>query len=941
MAIVGTAEVLVLANDKDFERSLRAGAAPGLAGFKSDVGKAGDDAGKDLAKRAEKGGADAGMGLRNGLKRSLSGLGGLLGGIGLDLGPLTQSLDASAQKLDKVDRPANGLKNSIASLGRTTAIVGGAAFLAFAAGSVKMGNDFQTATAQMAANANIPVQAATAIGKAFTTEGGNVVYSANEQMAAFGQVAGQLAAVQGHALTTKDAVGFMKTSMDLAEESGQNLASTTSDLSQVMQTFQIPLKDSGSAADTLFNASRITNVSLDSLTQTADRLKARLGVTAPTIQDLSSFMVDLAEHGVTGSRGLLVVNTAINTLLTSTTKLDAAQQAQATKSAKAVQTAQDGVAKATLALQTAEDKAAASTGKSASAQQAAADAVSKAKLALADAQKKLSDAEKSGSQIQNANVAAAAQMGIKVYDATGKFVGMRDVIAQLQPKLAGMTQQQQLQALTALFGSSANKALLDLVLAGPQAYDKASKTVTDHAAAQHALQAQQQTLNHEMEAAKVAVENLATRFGLVLLPAVKDILSGFTSFLGFLEAHKPILYTFAAVIGTVLVAAIGVWIYTVGEKMVASTKHAIDGISNLFKHGKDQASQAKSDALTNEQSAQRTENAFKTAAQQMQTAAEQMQRAASQIEAAFSQVGASATEMATQISTATGEVDAAVSGMTATTEGDLATADAAWAELGTAAEASAAEVDTAAAQIEADDAAIAEANAGAAGGKLGGIGGKLGGAAAVVGAGVMAYQATSSLLGDPNHPTSTAGKAVASATTAVSNFLGVGPQQTYQSTVGSGLSGNSGEIQLLEARAASPTGGSLPSNISPSDAKSMLKNLGVPGYDLGGPVPGAPGAPMLAMLHGGEFVFSRDMVSKMTGGKSAFGLAQALAAFSTSHSQTPSRFETTPAPVDPIRQRAKSMHFQEGAFKMYFNTPMSAPAVANEVGWALRVAATR
>jgi TP901 family phage tail tape measure protein len=35
------------------------------------------------------------------------------------------------------------------------------------------------------------------------------------------------------------------------------------------------------------------------------------------------------------------------------------------------------------------------------------------------------------------------------------------------------------------------------------------------------------------------------------------------------------------------------------------------------------------------------------------------------------------------------------------------------------------------------------------------------------------------------------------------------------------------------------------------------------GFDTGGPVPGAPGAPMLAVVHGGEYVLSRDMIAGM------------------------------------------------------------------------------
>lgn len=455
--------------------------------------------------------------------------------------PLSGELNEIGAKFKDAETAGTGFTTTLSAVGGLTvasAAVAGVAFL-------DMGSKFQTATAQMSASGNIPIQLADQIGQAFLHSGSDVVYSAKEQEEAFGAVAGQMAAVQGHTLTVAQTVTFMSHAMDLAEESGDSLKSATADLSGEMQAFQIPLSGVADASVDLFNASRITGVGIDSLSSTLDRMKSRLGVAAPSLTDLSTMLVDLAEHGVTGSRGLMVVNTAMTTLLKSTQTLQAAQEkANATFGTKE---ASDRLAVAnaqsTLSIAEGVGHASAST--------LAADS-----LKLSEAQQALNAYVKAGAPALTGTSLAIQQLGLQVYNAQGQFVGMSAVIAQLQPKLERMTEQQQLAALGAVFGSSANKALLDTVLAGPAAYDRANKAVTDAAAAHRALVVQQQTLGHEFESIKVIVEDFGTVIGLRLLPFLHDALQGFADFVGFIVDHKYILEGIGALIGVVLVGAL-------------------------------------------------------------------------------------------------------------------------------------------------------------------------------------------------------------------------------------------------------------------------------------------------------------------------------------------------------------------------------------------------
>ena len=626
--IVGEASVRILADDKDFDQSLEAGTAPGFGKLKDDAELAGEDAGAGLGGGLNKGiegayqdangkwhdangkfisdaeatGALGGQGIRTGLnegltdaerdaeehggniggkltealKKSMAGLGGVLGAVGLDFGPFAAAADASSGKLDKVGESADKSGGFLNSLGKATVVAGVGGLAVFSAAALKMGMDFQQSVATMAAQGNIPINLANQIGTAMLHTGDNAIYSASQQVQAYGAIAGQLAAVEGHTLSVGQVTSFMGHSMDLAEESGQSLGSTTKVLSQTMQAFQIPLNQVGTLTTQLFNAARITGTGIDALSSTMDRMKARLGVTAPSVSDLSTLLVDVGEHGVTGSRGLMVVNTALNTLLK--------PSADAIKAQSDLKAATDALPPSLQKLAT-EYQAGNITAKQVT------DGTKNLTLAQADQWKAFTSA----SDAVNKASSSMSEAGVVTTNAQGKFVGMGSIIAQLQDKLKGQTQAQQLATLATVFGANANKALLDTVLAGPAAYDKAQKAINDSAAAHHALVVQQETLKHEFEAIKTSAENMATSFGEKLLPIVKDALTDFGHFIGYLEDHKPLLDAIAVLIGGVLATAVGVFAINTGQKMVNSVKSAVESLGKLFGAGQSQV------AVTEEQ----------------------------------------------------------------------------------------------------------------------------------------------------------------------------------------------------------------------------------------------------------------------------------------------------------------------------------------------------
>jgi hypothetical protein len=610
VTIIGEAFIAVRPLMTGFGEATKLGVDKELAGSDlfGGVTKGSKSAGDDIARNLGAGGTRA--------EKELAGSGSHIGKTFKSLGesmanwglPFASSVGKIGSKIDEAEGKTKKLGASMSTMGGLALGVGAIGVAAVAAESVHLASSLQQSSAEIAGHENISVKAAGNITKAMTDTAGKSIFSANTMAASFVPVSGVLEQLNGKALTTGQTMKFLASTGDLAEATNHQLGSTTATAAAVMQSFQIPLSGATGLMNDLYNTSRITGVNVDSLGSTIDRLKARLGIAAPTVGDLSTLLVDLNEHGITGSRGLMVVNTAITTLLQSVPKVDAATAkaantlatkltsagATANSAAAATATAQEAagarVAKAALHLQQVNETIAASSTAGApttsqqisrqnaenalSAAQASASAsVTKAQEKQAAAQGKVSALQATAGTSTNLQVKAMQTLGLQVYNTAGTFVGMGSVIAQLQPKLAGMTQEQQLATLTQIFGASASKSLLTTVLAGPVAYDKAQKAITNSTTAHAAAEKQNQTLSRQAELLKATLTDEGDKLGIFLIPKLQDLAKWTAKDVEWFGKHKVVAEVLAGVIATVLGAAISLFLF---NKAKAFTKGMVD-----------------------------------------------------------------------------------------------------------------------------------------------------------------------------------------------------------------------------------------------------------------------------------------------------------------------------------------------------------------------------
>ena len=202
----------------------------------------------------------------------------------------------------------------------------GASILGVAGIALKLSSDFTTALSQVEARMNITAKAGNAIGAAFLSTAGKATFSAIQITQAFAPVAGQLEMVNKGALSASQSLNFMNTAMALADATGMSLASATSDLAGILQTFGLNLKQASDASDILYNASNALGVPIDSLTTSLDRARTQAGAASPTLADLSTLLVDLTEHGETGRGAMTILSAALTGIIAPTAKVLAYQK---------------------------------------------------------------------------------------------------------------------------------------------------------------------------------------------------------------------------------------------------------------------------------------------------------------------------------------------------------------------------------------------------------------------------------------------------------------------------------------------------------------------------------------------------------------------------------------------------------------------------------------
>jgi hypothetical protein len=641
---------------------LQAGIKDGTAGLANDLGDVGMLAGTgmrdgvregtvgiadDLAKAAD----DGGKALEEGLGGSkLSFIGSALSGLGFPMGEVTEKAEKMGSAAEKGGLSLEHMASN-AGVSKDAFLLGAGGIVALTGATVDLALHAQEASTKVANAAQISQEAAGKITDAFTNMAGTSENDGAALATAYATVAGQLGSVQGHALSAAEAVQVMTAAQNLAEATGTDLGSATSTLGSVMQAYQAPVKDATRVTDELYVAGERTGLGVDGLGAALVKVRSGLGAMAPPLSQSNALLVDMADHGETGRKGLSLLTTAFTTLV---------------KPASDMAKAQDALKVSTDALPPSLKTLAAQYD----AGQISGTQLTKVTDAMTGSQSTAWAAFIKASTGMTTAKQAADALGFSTVNAQGKFIGMGPVLGHLQDQIRGMSNEQATAKLTADgFGSSAAK-MLAIVQAGPAAFDKATDAVTRHGAAAAAAAKQQEDMGAKAKILETDVEDLGEALGAVLLPALGDIAGAGVDVAKFLEATPPLAYALGAAVGIGLGIPVARFAANTAKDFIGSLVSMGEGTINLG---------AKMVGLDPVFAA--TQTAEQQTATALGTAAASMSASAERISAALTGAGAAAGEMAAEVETGTAAAVSAVTAADATIEAENEAAGLSFADL--------------------------------------------------------------------------------------------------------------------------------------------------------------------------------------------------------------------------------------------------------------------
>lgn len=168
-------------------------------------------------------------------------------------------------------------------------------------------------------------------------------------------------------------------------------------------------------------------------------------------------------------------------------------------------------------------------------------------------------------------------LGLSFYDSSGNMLSLVDIVAQLEDKMSGLTQEQRNNALVTLFGQESLSGMLALIQRGPEELQALTEQLenADGAAANMADTMLDNTAG-SVEEFTGSVETLAIKLQQALAPMIRSILEKLTEFVNWMSSLDDETIELITKIG-LFVAALGPVLLVFGK-----ISSAIGGIIQAF-----------------------------------------------------------------------------------------------------------------------------------------------------------------------------------------------------------------------------------------------------------------------------------------------------------------------------------------------------------------------
>lgn len=389
--------------------------------------------------------------------------------------------------------------------------------------------------------------------------------------------------------------------MNLAAASGEDLAQTSDIVTDAMTAFGMAadgttavVKDGFSKevdnathfADVLAKASASANTNVSMMGETFKYVAPVAGALGYSAEDTATAIGLMANSGIKASQAGTQLRSSLTNMIKPSKDVGDAMEKwgfYATETATKVDQAKIDkqmlrVQKATLAA----DKAQQTYNDAVSKYGSESTEASNAAASLEIKQSELANANETLTQLQQGTTENVRLYNKALQNEDGSMKSLKETMDFLRETMGGMTETEQTQAATAIFGKEAMSGMLAIVNASDADYQNLISNIEDaDGAAEEMAETMQDNLLGQLTEMKSALEELAIAFGKILMPYIRKIVTTIQDFVkklnGMSEAQKKIIATIA-----LIVAAIGPLLITIGK--IATGISAITGAMSKFKN---------------------------------------------------------------------------------------------------------------------------------------------------------------------------------------------------------------------------------------------------------------------------------------------------------------------------------------------------------------------
>ena len=490
---------------------------------------------------------------------------------------LENEVGSGSAKLAEISAEAGKIGENMTSAGEKMLPVT-AAVAGLGTAAVKTAADFDSSMSNVAAISGSSAEDMDKLRERAREMGAQTKFSAKEA----GDAMGYMAMAGWNAQQMYDGLPGI---MNLAAASGEDLATTSDIVTDALTAFGMKAEDSSHFADVLAQASSSANTNVGMMGETFKYIAPVAGALGYSAEDAAVAIGLMANSGIKASSAGTQLRSSLTNMIKPSKDVGDAMEKwgfYATESATSIDQAK--IDKQMLRVQ----KASLAADK---AQQAYNDAVSKygaesteasnAAATLEIKQTELTTANETLTQLQEGTTENVRLYNKALQNEDGSMKTLRETMDFLRETMGGMTEAEQTQAATAIFGKEAMSGMLAIINSSDKDYQKLIKNIDNcDGAAESMAETMQDNLSGQITALQSALQELAIAFGEILMPYIRKAVSVIQDFVkklnGMSEGQKKIVATIA-----LIVAAIGPLLITIGK--VATGISAITGLFSKMK----------------------------------------------------------------------------------------------------------------------------------------------------------------------------------------------------------------------------------------------------------------------------------------------------------------------------------------------------------------------